>query len=221
MRMLSRIIPVVALAAFSLSPSLGAQEKRSGDAFSWYIGPQGGTIIFETPNQTQGAIPSVGGHFLIMARRTGLLLSFDEGIAQDQKTSFADPSAPGGVRSVTFNDLRKYSAILVAYPLRGHLQPFLGVGLGILQTGNEYPQNTVTQVEKDSLTSVANSLGSYGFGTGLIGLQAKAGGVALFGQAQVMTGPSSGKLLTGASFAFAGGIRISLGSAREDVTSGY
>ena len=119
---------------------LGCSGKRSGDAFSWYIGPQGGTIIFETPNQTQGAIPSVGGHFLIMARRTGLLLSFDEGIAQDQKTSFADPSAPGGVRSVTFNDLRKYSAILVAYPLRGHLQPFLGVGLGILQTGNEYPR---------------------------------------------------------------------------------
>jgi hypothetical protein len=68
---------------------------------------------------------------------------------------------------------------------------------------------------------VANSLGSYGFGTGLLGLQAKAGGVALFGQAQVMTGPGPGKLLTGASFAFAGGIRISLGSAREDVTSGY
>ncbi len=101
MRMLSRIIPVVALAALTLSPKLGAQDRRSGDAFRWYIGPQGGTIIFETPNQTKGAIPSVGGHFLIMARRTGLLLSFDEGITQDQKTSFADPSAPGGVRNVT------------------------------------------------------------------------------------------------------------------------
>jgi len=71
------------------------------------------------------------------------------------------------------------------------------------------------------LTAVANSLGSYGFGAGLIGLQAKAGGVALFGQVEAMTGPGSGKLLTGASFAASAGIRISLGSAREDVTSGY
>ena len=220
MRTLSRTIQGVALAAFALSPRLAAQEK-TGDAFRWYIGPQGGVIIFETPNQTKGAIPSVGGHVLIMAKRTGLFLSFDEGIKQDQKTSFADPSAPGGVRNVTFNDLRKYSAVLVAYPFRGHLQPFLGVGLGILQTGNEYPQNTVTTVEKDSLTAVANSKGSYGFGTGLVGLQARAGPIAIFGQAQAMTGPGSGKLLTGASFAFAAGIRFSLGSAREDVTSGY
>jgi hypothetical protein len=224
MRTLSRTIPVVALAALILAPRLAAQDKRAGDAFKWYIGPQGGVLIFETPNQTKGAIPSVGAHVQIMARRTGLLLSFEEGIKQNQKTSFADPSAPGGVRQVLFNDLRKYTAALVAYPFRGHLQPFLGLGVGILQTGNEYPQDpggVLTPAQKDSLTSVANSLGSYGFGTALAGLQARAGGIALFGQAQIMSGPGSGKLLTGASFAFEGGIRISLGGAREDVTSGY
>jgi hypothetical protein len=140
MRMLSRIIPVVALAVLTLSPSLGAQEKRTGDAFSWYVGPQGGTIIFETPNQTRGAIPSVGGHFLIMARRTGLLLSFDEGIADNQKTSFADPSAPGGVRNVTFNDLRKYSAILVAYPFAA-ICSRSWASASILQAANSTPEH--------------------------------------------------------------------------------
>jgi hypothetical protein len=227
MRTLSRTIPVVALAALILAPRLAAQDKRAGDAFKWYIGPQGGVLIFETPNQTRGALPSVGAHIQIMARRTGLLLSFEEAFDPQndyQKTSFADPSAPGGARQVLFKDLRKYTAALVAYPFRGHLQPFFGLGVGILQTGNEYPQDpggVLTPVQKDSLTSVANSLGSYGFGTALAGLQARAGGIALFGQAQVMTGPGSGKLLTGASFALEGGIRISLGGAREDVTSGY
>jgi hypothetical protein len=220
MRTLSRTLSVVALAALALVPRLSGQEK-TGDAFRWYIGPQVGGIIFETPNQTKGTMPSVGGHIMIMARRTGLLLMFDEGIKQDQKTSFADPTAPGGVRQVLFSDLQKYTAALVAYPLRGHIQPFLGLGVGILQTGSEHPQNTVTSAERDSLADVANSLGSYGFGTALAGFQIRAGGVAIFGQAQAMTGPGSGHLLTGASFAGAAGIRISLGGAREDVTSGY
>ena len=73
MRMLTRSIPVAALALALGALPAAAQEPGNGN-FQWYIGAQGGVMLFDTPAQDREAMPTFGGQTLIVARRTGLLL---------------------------------------------------------------------------------------------------------------------------------------------------
>ena len=153
MRMLSRSIPVAALALAFGAVSAAAQESGQRD-FQWYIGPQAGVMLFDTPVQDRQAMPSFGGQTLIVARRTGLLLSVEEGVGDDEVSAYNDLS---GTQTVTFNDIRKYSAVLMAFPIKAAAQPYLGVGWGIMHTVS--PRTT------GAFQSDAEDLGSSGFGT--------------------------------------------------------
>ncbi|MEP6571553.1 MAG: hypothetical protein ABJD11_02625 [Gemmatimonadota bacterium] len=216
----TRTLSVATLAVLGILPRLAAQESGS-EHFRWYIGPEAGLMIFETPTQTSGAIATFGGQVLIRSRRTALILSVDEGIKSNQTTSYSDSTAAGGTRAVIFNNLRKYSALVVAFPVRTNPEPYIGVGFGILHTVKEYPQGFfATPGEQSAASDLANSLGSYGFGSAAGGLQFHSGRFVLYGQYQVTTAPSAGKLITGATHTFTGGLRISLGSAREGVSGG-
>jgi hypothetical protein len=211
MRMLTRSIPVAALA------------PGNGD-FQWYIGAQGGVMLFDTPLQDRTAIPSFGGQTLIVARRTGLLLSVEEGVGDGEQTAYNDLS---GAQTVTFNDIRKYSAVLMAFPIKAAAQPYLGVGWGIMHTVSP---NTTGAFQSD-----AEDLGSHGFGTFLAGVTFQLGRLMAFGQYQITTSPgqqfvtdeagavvASGSLLNGPTHTFSGGLRFGLGSSRESVkTGGY
>ncbi len=225
MRMIIRSLPVAALALCMGSAALSAQEPGRGD-FQWYVGGQGGVTVFRTPDQDATAIPTFGGQALIVAKRTGLLLSVEEGVGSDEVSSYSDI---GGTQAVTFNDIRKYSAVLMAFPLRTAVQPYLGVGWGIMH---------VVSPEVTSLTgssSVANELGSSGFATFLGGLTFQVGRFMAFGQYQITTSPSgdvvrddqgnvvaAGQLLEGPTHTFSGGLRFGLGRARDQVkTGGY
>ena len=44
-------------------------------------------MLFKTPTQGRAAIPAFGGHTLIIARRTGLLLSVEEGVGSDETSA--------------------------------------------------------------------------------------------------------------------------------------
>jgi hypothetical protein len=219
MSKLARIASVVLLTAVCGTRMLAAQSGASGN-YRWYIGPQAGVIIFETPNQTKGASLLAGAHMLVTAKRTALMLSVEEGFARNQLTSYSDKTAPGGVRNVLFNDIRKYTASVLFFPLKTAAQPYFGLGFGILHTVTEYPQNTVTQAELDSAVIVSNSLGSSGFGSAVGGVQFRSNRLSIFAQYQITTSPHSGKLLTGPTHSFVGGIRLGLGPAREGVSGG-
>ena len=69
MRMLTRSIPVAALALALGALPAAAQEPGNGN-FQWYIGAQGGVMLFDTPAQDREAMPTFGGQTLIVARRT-------------------------------------------------------------------------------------------------------------------------------------------------------
>jgi len=225
MRMVKRSFPVAALALCLSTAGLSAQEPGNGN-FQWYVGPQAGVTVFRTPTQDRSAIPSFGGQTLIVARRTGLLLSVEEAVGSDETSSYLDAN---GVQDVTFNDIRKYSAVLMAFPIRAAAQPYLGVGYGIMHVVNPTP-TSLTGFQED-----ANELGSTGFGTFLAGIQFQLGRFMAFGQYQITTSPSNdsvedgdgnvlafGRLLEGPTHTFSGGLRIGLGSAREGVkTGGY
>ena len=225
MRMVIRSIPVAALALCLGTAALSAQEPGNGN-FQWYVGGHGGVMVFRTPDQDASAIPTFGGNALIVAKRTGLLLSVEEGVGSDEVSSYSDA---GGVQPVVFNDIRKYSAVLMAFPIRSAAQPYLGVGYGIMHVVNPQASGLTGS------SAFANELGSTGFGTFIAGLQFQVGRFMAFGQYQITTSPSNdvvdddagtvlaaGRLLEGPTHTFSGGLRFGLGGARESVkTGGY
>ncbi len=223
MRMVTLSIPV-ALALCVGAANLSAQEPGNGN-FQWYVGAHGGAMFFRTPSQTRGGIPMAGGHLMIVARRTGLLLSVEEGIGSDELSSFTNGS--GSTQTVSFNDIRRYSAVLMAYPFRMPIQPYMGVGVGIMHVVNPFTGS-------EAASEIANELGSTGFGTFLGGVQFKLARFMAFGQYQITTSPSMhvvtdgggvvayGNLLAGPTHTFSAGLRIGLGAARERAqTGGY
>jgi hypothetical protein len=219
MRMVTRIFPLAALAV-----SLGAAElpaQQPGSNFQWYIGGHGGILNFRTSAQGRGTMPMGGGHLLVQARRTGLMIAVEEGFGSDEVAAFTD--GVGATHTVTFNDIRKYSATLMAFPLRIPIQPYFGVGLGIMQVVNpstEGPQQAAEEV------------GSTGFASFLGGVQFKVARFVGFGQAQITTAPAvqrssgfganvgTGRLVEGPTYTLSVGLRIGLGNARERAVGG-
>jgi hypothetical protein len=218
MKLLTRLMTAAALIMFCASSPLTAQAGRS--PFSWYVGANGGVLIFETPRQKRGGMPTAGANMMITAKRTALLLSVEEGFGSNEQTSYVDATAPGGSRNVTFNDIRKYSMALLAFPLRGHAQPFIGLGVGLMHLHNPQPLNTLTPAERSRADSIVTALGSGGYGTFIAGLQLQVSGVAVYGMYQFTTGPDKGKLLIGPTHTLTAGLRFSIGGAKEGITGG-
>jgi hypothetical protein len=222
MPMVTRSISVAALAFCLGAGSLPAQEPGHGN-FQWYIGGHGGAMVFRTPSQSRGGIPVAGGHVLIVSRRTGLMLSVEEAFGSTELSSYT--TATGSTQAVTFNDIRKYSATLMAFPFRMPIQPFLGVGVGIMHVVNPFTGS-------EGSSEVATQLGSTGFGSFVGGVEFKVARFIGFGQYQITTSPSrhattdvgggvaSGNLLAGPTHTFSAGLRIGLGSARERAQGG-
>jgi hypothetical protein len=231
MRMVTRIFPVAALALGLGTAQLQAQQPGNG-AFQWYIGGQGGVMNFETPLEGHITKPMGGVHLLVTARRTGLLLSVEQAFGSDQLASYnvALVDSSGVVSSstevpVTWNSLRKYSAMLMAFPIKGPMTPYFGVGVGIMHTVGHNPDDFD-----------ARSIGSSGFGSLVGGLNFRVSHLSAFGQYQITTGSavqfiehagtdgnsviSSGNLFRGPTHTFSAGLRFGLGNARERATAG-
>jgi hypothetical protein len=227
MSQFSRSIRVAALFLCLGTANVAAQGPVQGD-FQWYLGGQGGVFVFRTPSQTRGGIASAGGHTLITARRTGLLISVDEAIGSNEASGYNDAS--GTFQDVTFNDVRRYSAVLMAFPIRSAAQPYLGVGAGLLHAVNPQPAGSfatpadIAQAQQD-----ARDLGTTGFLTLVGGVQFKVGRLVAFGQYQLTSAQgdktlesgASGRLFVGSTHTFSGGLRVSLGSSREAIRAGY
>lgn len=225
---------IALIAAMAILQAIPAAAQGTS-ALHWYIGGQGGAISFATPNQTRSFMPIAGAHLLVNAKRTGLLLSIDQGFDSRNISGYsfvvtdstATPVSAGTVTS-SFDGLRKYSAVLMAYPIRGRVvQPYLGLGGGILHT------------TQDSIGGAAAShLGSHGFATLLGGLEFRLGRFTAFGQYQIATAPSSrtlrttldqthtlvefGNITSGPTHTLEAGLRFDLGRARDETSgSGY
>ena len=206
-----------ALTVFSAS-TLAGQQLRD-DSYTWYLGAQGGMLFFETQTQERTGIPSFGIQATILAKRAGLQLAIDEAFASDDSSAFA---FFGEVVPVSFDRLRKYSATLMAWPIKATVEPYIGVGFGILHTvGTDVGGIFTTPEEAGQALSEAKDRGSTGFGSFLIGVQgAVSPTLRLFARYQITTSPSDGKLLVGPTHQIVGGLRVSLGGAREGVKGG-
>ncbi len=219
MALSTRVLSTVALAMLAGGSIAHAQRE---DSFRWYLGAQGGVFIFETPSQTSTSIPSAGIQALIIAKRTGLLISAEEGIGSNETSIFSDPTSATGTRSVVFDDIRRFSAVLMAFPVTGKVEPYLGVGVGLMHVVRpDVPGVFASPTEAADAIDEAEDRGSTGFGTGVAGLQFwLTRGVRGFVQYQITTSPSDSKLFTSSSHTIGAGLRFSLGSAREGPRGG-
>lgn len=229
MRKVTRSIPVM-LALCLGAANLSAQEPGNG-TFRWYVGGHGGVINYGTATGRDNKALG-GAHLLVTARRTGLLLSVEQGFdANGQGTyGLAEFDSLGNVLSsgtvaTTFRYLRKYSAVLMAFPIKGPATPFFGIGVGVLHTGGHSVNDEFTR-----------SMGSSAFGTLVGGLNFRVSHFSAFGQYQVTTGPglrthtvrfvdkskivANGNLLDGPTHTFSAGLRFNLGNARERPSGG-
>jgi hypothetical protein len=231
MRVVTLSIPLAALALCLGAAQLPAQQPGNS-AFQWYVGGQGGVMNFETDFEGRETQPLGGAHLLVTARRTGLLLtveqSFGPTVASGYTVQMFDTAGTlvsSEAVPITFKYLRKYSAMLLAFPIKGPLTPFFGVGVGVQHTGGHNPDD-----------GFAKELGSSGFGTLIGGLNFKVSRFSAFGQYQITTGPRTqtsvilfedgssmfafGKLFTGHVHTLSAGLRFGLGNARERATGG-
>jgi len=105
MSMLTRSITLGVLALGVGATALAAQQKPRGYSnYRWYIGAQGSYFNFQTTGQTRGWIPSVGGNTMIIAKRTGLLISVDDALGNDEVATIDYAGSATGTQQVAFND---------------------------------------------------------------------------------------------------------------------
>jgi hypothetical protein len=238
MRILKQSLALAALGSLLVLAPAAAQQGGTG-AFKWYVGGHGGVTSFRTNASGREIIPVAGGHLLVTAKRTGLLLSVDQGFGSDEPTltAFEVRNDSGvvvssGTAAWTFQGIRRYSAILMAYPVRNrNIQPFVGIGGGIMHTTGNSPGPFADG-------SVESGLSSTGFGTAVAGLEFRVGPFSAFGQYQITTKqgfkhvstviqstPSLtrldyGEWTLGAFHTITGGLRFSLGGSQESSQAG-
>lgn len=219
MSMLTRSITLGVLALGVGATALAAQQKPRGYSnYRWYLGGQGSYFNFQTTGQTRGWIPSVGGNTMIIAKRTGLLVSVDDALGSDEVATVAYAGSATGTQQVTFNNVLRYSFHLLAFPWRGIVEPYIGVGGGIMYAVSPVAQNTAgyTPAELENLYTVIDDATSTGFASLVGGLQIKGGPFMIFGQYQINTAPSRGNAFIGSTGTASVGLRVLLGSSRDD-----
>jgi hypothetical protein len=203
----------VAIFAIVLGAALpGVAHAQRSDSYTWKLGFEAGGMAFQTNSQDTKVVPAAGAHILIMAHRGGLLFGVDEGIGSNEQ-------ANGGL--VLFNDVRRYQGVLMAFPIAGPIEPYFGLGGGIMQVVGPRINAIITDpTDRQTELAAAQDASSSGFFTGLAGVQWRMGRLNVFVQYQASTSPSSDNLLHGAAQTLMGGIRIGLGAAQEGVTAG-
>ncbi len=204
----------VTIAALALAATLhGTASAQRDDSYTWKLGLNVGVMSFQTQGQPNSTVvPSVGAHFLIMAHKGGLMVGVDEGVGTNEHAT----------SNVLFNDVRRYQAVLMAFPVSGPIEPYFGGGLALLQVvGPRVDHNLITDpTQQASITSAAEDASATASLTILGGIQGRWKRFTVFVQYEAATSPSDDKLLHGSVQTFLGGLRIGLGSARETITAG-
>jgi hypothetical protein len=206
---------LVALAA----PAAAQQTAKWQDM--WFWGAQGGVLIYQTA-ATAGseAAFTVGGHWLITGRRSGLYLSYDQIIFDNKIGRVPDGSSPSGTRDVQFDNGRLVQGSLVAIPIDGNFQVIAGAGVTLYQISDPVPQGTFASAGDQEVARInAEQQAMRAFWNLMGGFQFQLGGrFAIFGHYQFM--PSARNfLITSETHSFFGGIRLALSGRKEAITT--
>jgi hypothetical protein len=220
MRLVSRSLPVLAL-ALAAAPLTAQQAAPRNDNYRFWLGGGGGVALFSTPAQTRGGVPMATGSLLVKAKRTGLMLTFQEAIGSNEQTAY-NSGVVGGTQTLQFNDIRSFGFHLVTFPLRTPAQPYFGVGVNLVNVINPTPTNAgaLTPLEIDAIREESDELSSFAAFSAVGGINFNIGPVSAFGQYTFSGSAPRGRLLRGPMHNLAAGLRFNLGGARESMTGG-
>lgn len=212
-----------------ISYFLSQPQQRSGrpaTQYQWYWGAQGGAFVSKTNLQGYTYDPIIGGHWLITAKRTALYVAYEQAIfLGDDQAVIADPNSGSGLRDVTFHDMRRVMAGLMAFPLQRVVEPYAGGGFALMEVLNPVVDCSGTTPNSDCTTladasaadDLAHTAASKAFFWFAGGLQMNYGKMTLYGQWTV-TSSAQGFLLAGNTHTLQGGIRYSFGTSKEGIT---
>jgi hypothetical protein len=220
-----RLPGVLALGALLAAAPLHAQ---AGWQNMWFWGAQLGAGTYRTPTtgtSTQIAV-SGGIHWLITGKRMALYMSYDQlfypngpSTAPGNPTSqISDPTSGTGYRDVQFDQGRYIQADLLALPLKGPLQVYIGAGFTIHNITDAVPMGSFATPDDLAYSqSLVDDAASRAFVNFMGGFQLTVGGkFSVFGTYEFIP-KASNFLLTSQQHVLTSGIRIALSGRREDV----
>lgn len=214
----------VLLAGLTLAVFSPAPAAAQADVWQrrWYWGAQGGIFLYSSPSDsTRQLAITAGGHWLITGKRSALLVSYDQILFPDSASSIIpDPITPTGLRFVDFTTGRRIQAMLYAIPTDAPIQPMLGGGFAIQQITDGTPRGPfLTLAEQTNAETLVANQDTRAFAIFSGGFQMRLlRRWAIYANYQFIPAAKN-FLLTGEAHAFTAGIRFSLTTAHEDVTT--
>jgi len=185
----------------------------------WFWGGQAGVLIFKTSYDGLSAEPTFGGHWLITGKRTALYVAYEQSFfLTDRHATVVEPNGTVEPGNVAFNTVRRIIGGVLAYPVQKAVQPYGGAGFAIVEILNPTVTCTGCSVSDFTITqNAADFLATKAFFFWMGGLEARQGRLTLYGH-YILTSSSRTFLLNGVTHTLQGGLRYSLGSAREDIS---
>jgi hypothetical protein len=224
MKSTSRLALFALVAIALVRPAAGqVPEDRS---HRWYWGATAGGFAYKTNDQGYFIDPMIGVHWLITGKRTALYIGAEQAFLLTEARATVVDQNTGSAHDVTFDQVRRLFIGLMAFPLQQHIQPFAGLGVGLMTVQNPTADcsgataTSVCSTPADAVNAeaLAQSAGSKAIGWAILGAQVRVGKLDVFGQYMVNSAANN-FLLSGATHTFSGGIRYSFGSSKEDITS--
>jgi opacity protein-like surface antigen len=204
------------------------QGRGFNKEYQWYWGAQGGAFVYKTNVQPYYYDPVIGGHWLITARRTALYVAYEQALfLTDANAVIFDNASSGcsvgaGVpcRDVAFHDMRRLMFGVLAFPAQKVIEPFAGGGFALMQVLNPVVDcPSCTNSEINAADDLVHDAASKAFFWVMGGLQINYSTKLNVFAHYLITSSAQGFLIEGNTHTIQGGIRYSLGSSKEGITS--
>ena len=196
-------------------------ETRTSDwAHKWYWGAQGGLFVFRTNFDSYSFEPTFGGHWLITGKKTALYVAFEQSFFLSARhATIVEPNQNVELGNISFNNARRIMVGVLAFPAQLRVEPYGGGGFMIVELLNPTVEKCTgcSLSELGQLQDEADNAASKAFFWWMGGVDIKQGRLALYGH-YILTSSAANFLIQGTTHTFQGGIRYSLGGAKEGVS---
>src|SRR3989475_4010294 len=214
-----QILGTPGLSSFT-SKGQPAQARAIGWQHQWFWGGQGGVLIYKTNRQSLTYDPIIGGHWLITGKRTALYTAFEQ--AFFVSPVLADVAIPNTdfVGTFSFSNVRRIMGGVLAFPTQQRIQPVTGGGFALMQILTPELQSCsgcFTKADTVAAFDAADANASKAFFWVMGGVDIRQGRLSIFGH-YIITSSAKAFLLQGPTHTLQGGVRYSLGTAKEEVT---
>ncbi len=177
-------------------------------------------LAFRTNFESLSFEPTIGGHWLITGKKTALYVAYDQSFFLSARhTTIIEPGGAVNPGNVSFKDARRIMLGVLAFPAQLRVEPFAGGGFAIVELLNTVATcaSCTSLAQAAQLQDNASNAASKAFFWWMGGIDIKQGRLALYGH-YILTSSAATFLISGTTHTFQGGLRYSMGSAKEGLT---